>query len=103
MDVDRLPPRVGDEPDAPLREHVRDVGVVLPGEESGSGVLEQQLTVSVASFLFVPMTPLGPRLNQPAQYRPRTVSPPASSTRPSLFGVVPVRSSNGTPVIGTPR
>ena len=39
-------------------------------------------TVSVASFLFVPMTPLGPRLIQPATYTP------GPRTRPPSFGIV---------------
>src|SRR5581483_11823898 len=55
-------------------------------------------TVSTASFLFVPMTPLGPRLIQPAQYVRS-----APTTRPASFGITQARSSNGTPGSGTPR
>ena len=54
-------------------------------------------TVSVASFLLVPMTPLGPRLIQPATYV-RSVP----STRPFALGIVPRCSSNGTPGRATP-
>src|SRR5262249_25389679 len=43
--------------------------------------------VSAASFLFVPITPLGPRLIQPATY---TRGCPI--TRPSSFGITPRRS-----------
>ena len=47
-------------------------------------------TVSVASFLFVPITPLGPRLIQPAQYS----RPPPTLGRP--------RSGSGRPRTGLP-
>jgi len=52
--------------------------------------------VSVASFLLVPITPLGPRLIHPATYTP-------GATRPRSFGTVPVSSSKGTPGRATPR
>src|SRR5207245_10351371 len=60
-------------------------------------------TVSPASGLFVPITPLGPRLTQPAVYSPsrgRFVS--GSSTRPLSLRITPERSSNGTPGSATP-
>jgi hypothetical protein len=53
--------------------------------------------------LFVPMTPLGPRLIQPVAYSPRTTSPPgALNTRPFSFGTTPRLASNGTPASATP-
>ena len=61
-------------------------------------------TVSAASGLLVPMTPVGPRLIQPAVYSPTTgrfVS--GSSTRPLTFRMTPQLSLNGTPGSGTPR
>ena len=62
------------------------------------------VTVSTASGLLVPMTPLGPRLIQPATYKPGTGRDVAGSiTRPFSFGITPQRSWNGTPGSGTPR
>src|SRR5439155_798704 len=57
-----------------------------------------------SSGLFVPITPLGPRLIQPAVYSPargRFVA--GSSTRPLSLRITPDRSSNGTPGSATPR
>ena len=51
-------------------------------------------TVSAASDLFVPITPVGPRLSQPATYS-------RSRTRPAVFGTVIVFSEKGTPGSGT--
>jgi len=68
-----------------------------PGARSSSRLR----TVSAASDLFVPMTPVGPRLSQPATYSPGSGSPDAARTRPLTFGMVWVRSSNGTPGSGT--
>ena len=70
--VDRLPARVGDRLDAAGAEQlVHGLGgrlrlaplAAVPPAASSS----RRSTVSVASFLFVPITPLGPRLIQPAQ------------------------------------
>ena len=61
-------------------------------------------TVWAASGLLVPMTPVGPRLIQPAAYSPTTgclVS--GSRTRPCSFRITPQLSWNGTPGNGTPR
>src|SRR5207247_969395 len=44
-------------------------------------------TVSVASFLFVPITPVGPRLIQPAQQTP-------GATQPPPLGYLPPAASN---------
>ena len=54
--------------------------------------------VSCESFLLVPITPDGPRLIQPTTYSLRL-----PSIRPSLWGMVPLFSSNGSPGVGTPR
>ena len=45
------------------------------------------LAASCPSFLFVPMTPLGPRRIQPVTYSPVTWCSP-STTRPATFGIV---------------
>ena len=61
-----------------------------------------EVTVSTASDLLVPITPVGPRLIQPVTYSPAEKSP-SRITRPSACGTRPVLSSNGTPGNGTPR
>src|ERR1700691_5858329 len=43
-------------------------------------------TVSPASDLFVPITPVGPRLSQPDTYSPGSGEPSGPSTRPRAFG-----------------
>ena len=57
--------------------------------------------MAAASDLFVPTTPVGPRFSHPATYSPGSGPPSGPSTRPSAFGTVAVRSSNGTPGSGT--
>src|SRR6516165_3833381 len=47
------------------------------------------------------MTPVGPRLSHPATYSRGSGFPSGPSTRPSAFGTVWLRSSNGTPGSGT--
>jgi len=61
-------------------------------------------TDSMASGLLVPITPVGPRLIQPATYSPTTGSwsRAGSMTRPSTLGMRPDHASNGTPASGTP-
>src|SRR4051794_23243477 len=54
-------------------------------------------TVSAAHFLFVPMTPDGPRLIQPTAYSPTRGVPSSSHTRPPSLRIRPRSSSNGTP------
>lgn len=62
------------------------------------------VAVSVPSFLFVPMTPVGPRLIQPHTYMPTTGSAvPGLVTRPASLGITPQGSWNGSPGMGTPR
>ncbi|CAM5619369.1 hypothetical protein SHIRM173S_06427 [Streptomyces hirsutus] len=46
---------------------------------------------------FVPMTPVGPRLIQPATYSPGATAP-SRSTRPARCGTVPPEASNGRPL-----
>src|ERR1700758_249713 len=58
-------------------------------------------TVSAASALLVPITPVGPRLSQPATYSPGSGSPVSDRTRPLALGTVYVLVSNGTPGSGT--
>ena len=61
-------------------------------------------TVSAASGLLVPMTPVGPRLIQPAVYCPTSgCLVCGSSTRPLSLRMTPQSSLNGTPGSGTPR
>jgi hypothetical protein len=60
-------------------------------------------TVSAASFLLVPITPLGPRLIHPTTYSPRRERPSSSQTRPPSLRIRPRRSSNGTSSIARPR
>ena len=60
-------------------------------------------TVSSASGLLVPITPVGPRLIQPAVYSPTTgcfVS--GWRTRPLSFRITPQLSWKGTSGSGTP-
>src|ERR1700686_4958357 len=92
-----------------------------PGRSTGSGYLSRPArgsgtspspgpparsasrhrTVSAASDLLVPITPVGPRLSQPATYSPGSGAPSGPRTRPSSFGTTEARSSNGTPGSGT--
>src|SRR5437667_29932 len=61
-------------------------------------------TVSAASGLLVPMTPVGPRLIQPAVYCPTSgCFVCGSSTRPFALRITPQSSLKGTPGTGTPR
>ncbi|CAM5668675.1 hypothetical protein STENM223S_11189 [Streptomyces tendae] len=62
----------------------------------------RDVTVSFAQERLVPMTPVGPRLIQPATYSPGATAPPRS-TRPARCGTVPVAASKGSPAGGTPR
>src|SRR5580704_2989425 len=57
-----------------------------PGPPARSS--SRDLTVSAASDLLVPMTPVGPRLSQPATYSPGSAEPSGPRTRPSAFGTV---------------
>ena len=62
------------------------------------------VTVSRASGLLVPMTPVAPRLIHPVVYSPtRGCLVSGSSTRPFSFRITPHRSWKGTPGSGTPR
>ncbi|CKR51257.1 Uncharacterised protein [Mycobacterium tuberculosis] len=54
--------------------------------------------MSWASFLLVPITPVGPRLIHPTTY-----SLGLPLIRPPTLGMVPLWSSNGSPGVGTPR
>ena len=66
--VDRLPARVHDGLDAALGEEILDRSRrTARGSRPARASSSRSSTVSVASFLFVPMTPVGPRLIQPAQ------------------------------------
>ena len=105
--VDRLPARVGDVVGLALgdqrldRCRVRIRRVLAAGRARRSSRIIS--TVSWASFLLVPITPVGPRLIQPTQYWPPTWSPSGSCrTRPPSLGITARRSSNGTPGLATP-
>src|SRR5271165_2816262 len=52
-------------------------------------------TVSAASDLLVPMTPVGPRLSQPATYSPGRGTPSGPRTRPWAFGTIEARALAG--------
>src|SRR5213596_3641777 len=103
--VMRLPPEG--------RKHVLHAGELDPPAASGSSGFRirpaarssiMHATVWAASGLLVPMTPVGPRLIQPAAYSPRTgrlVS--GSRTLPLSFRMTPQLSLKGTPGSGTPR
>src|SRR5215471_3634040 len=102
---------------------VRHRGDALPGEHAGqrpflgrghrvgSGTSpspgpparssSRQRTVSAASDLLVPITPVGPRLSQPATYSPGSGAPSSPRTRPWALGTTEARVSNGTPGSGT--
>ena len=88
--VDRAPALPGDELRALLREELL---AALAGSAS-SGVLSLpasrssriRATVSVASFLLVPMTPDGPRLTQPTTYSPTSCSPLVAEHAPAEVG-----------------
>ena len=102
--VNRDPPRVHHDLHFALPEEILEPTLtVCSGQDSRPGILEQVVEVSVASFLFVPITPVGPRLIQPAAYTPGISMPESSTTRPPAFGIVPVASSKGVPDSGTPR
>ena len=61
-----------------------------------------EVTVSMASDLLVPITPVGPRLIHPVTYSSGE-NPPSRITRPSACGTRPVRSSKGILANGRPR
>src|SRR6185503_8436283 len=83
-------------------ESIADASSPWPSAPPSASAISRS-TVSVASFLFVPITPVGPRLIQPAQYTPASGAPSAFSTRPPSFGTVHEPSSNGSPAIDVPR
>ena len=61
-------------------------------------------TVSAASGLLVPMTPVGPRLIHPAVYCPTSgCFVCGSRTRPLSLRMTAQSSLKGTPGSGTPR
>ena len=65
-EVDRLPARVQDGLDAALLEQRLERALAARGgSRPARASSSSSSTVSVASFLFVPITPLGPRLIQP--------------------------------------
>src|SRR5437868_13596950 len=70
-----------------------------PGPPARSS--SRQRTVSAASDLLVPITPVGPRLSQPATYSPGSGAPSSPRTRPWALGTTEARGSNGTPGSGT--
>ena len=78
MRVDPLPALPADRLDAPLGEQVGDVAVIRPGALSrpASASWIRQVAASCPSFLFVPITPLGPRRIQPVTYSPGQVMLP---------------------------
>src|ERR1700761_5023082 len=82
------PPGPVDPPLVTPGQHLGDVRAGRPGAPGPAAA------VSAPSGLLDPMMPLGPRLSQPATYRPGTVAPPAT-TRPASLGTVPVASLNG--------
>ena len=49
----------------------------------------------------MPITPVGPRLSQPATYSPGSGAPSSPRTRPWALGTTEARWSNGTPGSGT--
>ena len=103
--VDRLPARVGDVLRNALREPALHRGGIgrLARKPPASRSASRLSTVSWASFLFVPMTPEGPRLIQPTAYWPVTCRPLSGSlTLPPSLGITPPRSSNGMPSRPTP-
>src|ERR1700729_505755 len=71
-----------------------------PGPGPPARSASSDLTVCAASDLLVPITPVGPRLSQPATYSPSSGAPSGPSTRPSAFGTIEARSSNGPPGSG---
>ncbi len=77
-------------------------GSRVSGGGSRAASSRRQRTVSLASCLSVPTTPVGPRFIHPATYSPGAGAPPRR-TRPAEFGIVPRSLSNGRPGSGSPR
>ena len=79
--VDRLPPGLGDDADAALGRGARRSPrqVRRPRSRPARASSSNSSTVSVASFLLVPITPVGPRLIQPVQKTPGTGAPSVST------------------------
>mmetsp|Transcript_411 Transcript_411/g.811 ORF Transcript_411/g.811 Transcript_411/m.811 type:complete len:376 (-) Transcript_411:558-1685(-) len=73
--------------------------------ESLSRSSQIALTVSLASGMFVPMMPVGPRLSHPATYSPGITEAALSSvsTRPPFDGTTALLLSKGTPSIPRER
>src|SRR5271165_951819 len=68
-------------------------GAAAPGPPARSS--NRHRTVSAASDLLVPMTPVGPRLSQPATYSPGRGTPSGPRTRPWAFGTIEARALAG--------
>src|SRR3954447_10677634 len=83
----------------------------MPSPSASSGSLRRPFsassatlaTVSDASFLFVPMTPLAPRLIQPTAYSPGIGRPSSVVTRPESLRISPRSSPKGQPGRGRAR